>query len=235
MGFPPRSGPDGFARTPSRGRVIAPVLKAGYERRELIAGALQKVKQVVDEAGHDARVSTDDDDQGNQHNPAHCSAHGYRSRDAACVSPPALVVAAPTAAGCSLPAPVAVALETRFIGPTVSSKLLAVGMPGAHPAMQAQVYLMAAGSERPHSRWSTACERVGSQSAAGPCAASCYDHRKVLTMLAAAARYRERRKPVAWIRRPGPPAPAGLIGRLAARPARPPHLAGVARQPPCLG
>jgi hypothetical protein len=90
-------------------------LEAVDERRELISGALQKVEYVVDQAGHDAGVSAHDDNEAYHHYIADCSAHGYRSRPATCIRPPAAIRVRETTAMCSLLAQVAVALETGLM------------------------------------------------------------------------------------------------------------------------
>jgi hypothetical protein len=80
---------------------VSVLLEAVYERRELVSGALKKVEQVVDEAGHDTGMSTQNDDEAYDDHPAQCSAHGYRTRDALRIPPSAPMRAAMTTARCS--------------------------------------------------------------------------------------------------------------------------------------
>jgi hypothetical protein len=105
-------------------------LEPAQKRRELISGAPQNIKQVVDEAGHGAGMSAQHEHKAYDDNPADCFAHGYRSCNAGCIPLSAAIMAARTTARCSLLARFAVALETRLVQGTYPQAPF-VGIPGA--------------------------------------------------------------------------------------------------------
>jgi hypothetical protein len=97
--------PTGWARDGGLSRLLEPA----HKRRKLVPGAPQNRKQVVDEPGHDSGMCAEHEDKAYDDDPSDCLAHGYRSRQPACIPQPAAIRATTTTARCSLLAQFAVA------------------------------------------------------------------------------------------------------------------------------